>query len=393
MSGIRPNAVLGRIVPILMATFMALGSRLVLTEVCPFIINELGMSFVGRLYQATFLIIFTLVSALYLWIYLQPQTHSSPPARIPEAVQRKLIVYEVSDSLGTPSICDLCGGRLKPLRSRHCLDCGSCKTGFDHHCVWFSTCITASTTLKPFIQILLLAPILLFLGALPIVQIVRGQVAEVVRLTWTNGPSGDLLRTIWWTPWWGWAGGPGWRYAGGLVLGYWHYHSLRIQYEPMSDLPQPDQKYLSLSQPTLSTLILLLVAFLVFLVTLALLAITIRHTILHGRHTIDVERFRRWRPHHGKDPAGWDPRVKVWVPDRTGTGGKVVRLEPSEDVFDNGLIQNWQGLMGTQIFEWFVPWTAASPSGVRQSEGVEWHISSDWMEKLREREAFQDLTS
>lgn len=392
MPGFRPNMLLGWIVPGLMISFITFGSRIVFNDLCPFIIHFLEMKLLGRIYQATFTIAFTLTVALYLWIFFQPRTHSSPPRQVPEAIKQKLIVYETSDPSGTPSICIICHGRLRPLRSRHCLDCGTCKTGFDHHCVWFAQCITSTTTLKPFIQILALAPMVILLGALPAMPIVRWQLKEVVRLTWSDGPSGEFLRTIWWSKWWGWAGGPGWRYAGGLGLGYWHYHWIQSQYEPGSqaDLRERNMVFKDLRQPTLSLLILLAFAVLVCLVALAMLMTIIRDTVFRGRNTIDIERSRRWKSRGDHPSTSWDPRVKLWIPDGSGEGeGKVVRLDPEEDVFNNGPIQNWRDFMGVRVWEWFVPWTTSHSSDTPGCEGVEWRISPEWMSKLRAREAFE----
>lgn len=143
------------------------------------------------------------------------------------------------------------------------------------------------------------------------------------------------------------------RYAGGLLLGYHHYHWLRDQYEPKNTFTRDKiqiEPYQSLLQPTLSTLLLLTFAILVFLIAFALLAIVFHHTILHGRLTIDVERSKRWRSR----PSGWDPRLKLWVPDPARPGnGKVVRLETDEDVFDNGPMKNFKLLMGHRVWEWF----------------------------------------
>lgn len=50
------------------------------------IFNHLGI------YQAGFSFLFTIVIALYLWIYFQPLSHSSPSRQINQSIKQKLIV-------------------------------------------------------------------------------------------------------------------------------------------------------------------------------------------------------------------------------------------------------------------------------------------------------------
>jgi len=43
-------------------------------------------------------------------------------------------------SLGTGRWCDFCS-TTQPPGGQHCLDCGLCVEGFDHHCPWMGTCV------------------------------------------------------------------------------------------------------------------------------------------------------------------------------------------------------------------------------------------------------------
>jgi hypothetical protein len=46
--------------------------------------------------------------------------------------------------------CDYCQA-MQPPDGAHCLDCGVCVAGYDHHCVWMGTCIGASN-FKQFVR-------------------------------------------------------------------------------------------------------------------------------------------------------------------------------------------------------------------------------------------------
>uniref|UniRef100_A0A7S1BLT0 Palmitoyltransferase n=1 Tax=Corethron hystrix TaxID=216773 RepID=A0A7S1BLT0_9STRA len=43
-------------------------------------------------------------------------------------------------SLGTGRWCDFCNTN-QPKGAQHCLDCGLCVEGYDHHCPWMGTCV------------------------------------------------------------------------------------------------------------------------------------------------------------------------------------------------------------------------------------------------------------
>lgn len=209
---------LDKIVPALMFLMIYLGSRLVLKELIPYLLEQASTDDHRRLitlYKAFFSILVSSTSALYLAVYFN-LFHSAAPLRPThpsiQNILNKSIVYQATDLIGSPLRCSLCQDEIIPVRGRHCLDCDRCIPGFDHHCVWFAQCISLSSTLKPFLQVLVLGIATILTGSLPLYPVLRQHLAMVVRLTWSNHPSGDTLRRIWWDRWWGWAGGPVYRF-------------------------------------------------------------------------------------------------------------------------------------------------------------------------------------
>lgn len=83
-------------------------------------------------------------------------------------------------------------------------------------------CVSTSSTFKPFLQFIFYAILLLSVALVPLAPLQLRAFKEVIAITWgTKEMSED-----WWRRWWSWAGGPVWRYAGGLVLGYIRYPAL-----------------------------------------------------------------------------------------------------------------------------------------------------------------------
>ncbi|OAW00146.1 hypothetical protein PTTG_09807 [Puccinia triticina 1-1 BBBD Race 1] len=394
--GYRLNKVLNRIVPSLMFLMIFLGSRLVLNHSIPHLLaNSSGDGHRWiKLYRLVFISQLSLAVGWYLAIYfdLFGHHHSSANVTSSAIVQKiinKSIVYQCVDQIGSPLRCPICDDQIVPVRARHCLDCGICVPGFDHHCVWFAQCISITSTLKPFIQVLVLGATTIVAGAGPIYPIVVQHVKQVVRLTWSAQSSGDTLRRIWWDRWWGWAGGPVYRYMGGLCLGYLYYHEISPQDASPStpaadDRPKTSPKGSSvLDEPSLSVLMIILAATMVLLVILAMLTIVFKNNILNGLSTIEIERARRSRRSPG------DARlIKLWVPPSASAGqptGKVVLVPPGLPIFDLRPSLNFQLIMGKRVWHWFVPWkTSGTP------DGVEWPISDQWLGYLRSLDPYTE---
>ncbi|MBW0541713.1 hypothetical protein O181_081428 [Austropuccinia psidii MF-1] len=349
------------------------------------------------IYPCCLILLLSITLTLYLSIYFQNVLTYFPSlssAELPAKISNKSIVYQCVDHLGTPSTCKLCLGKLLPLRARHCLDCNTCIPGFDHHCVWFAQCITLTHNLKLFVHTLFFAATTILLGLGPLYPIVARQVNLVVNLTWDSGSNGETLRRIWWDRWWSWAGGPIYRYMGGLCLGYLYYPKIEreSQLDWNNTVDQAGIKLLSkssllsaqaiFSKPSFSMLLIVTSGTMIELVIIAMLVIVIKNNILRGLSSIEIERARRWN----KSSSTWDPRLKLWVPDCKEKGkGKVVLLQPGIPIFDLGPRKNFEQIMGDRVWEWFVPWKSNN-----QLDGIEWPMSNDWMSYLRQLEPFVD---
>jgi len=125
--------VLNKIVPGLMFLMIYVGSRLVLKELIPCLLEQASTDYHRRLitlYRAVFSILASSTTALYLAVYFN-LFHPAPTPLRPEhpSIQKILnrsIVYQAADRLGSPLRCSLCHDAIIPVRGRHCLDCDRC---------------------------------------------------------------------------------------------------------------------------------------------------------------------------------------------------------------------------------------------------------------------------
>ncbi|KAH9447885.1 hypothetical protein MJO28_011427 [Puccinia striiformis f. sp. tritici] len=390
----RLNKVLNRIVPSLMFLMIYLGSKLVLNQSIPYLFEHSSSDYHYwiKFYKLFFISQVSLTAALYLAIYLNlfttPQSRLSGNPTI-QKISDRSIIYQCVDHTGSPLRCTICNDQIIPIRARHCLDCELCVPGFDHHCVWFAQCISITNTLKPFIQVLILGATAILTGAIPIYPIVLQHVRQVIRLTWSAQSSGDTLRKIWWNRWWGWAGGPVYRYIGGLCLGYIYYPEINLQdpsttftKAPHGGTKTQQATKLVLSEPTLSALLIVLAATMVLGVILAMLTIVLKNNILNGLSTLEIERARQAKR------ASREAGVKLWVPSPASDGqprGKVIFVPPDLPIFDLGPKLNFQHIMGKQVWHWFVPWTIG-----HLPDGVEWPISDKWIDYLRSLDVYHE---
>ncbi|BGP12456.1 Palmitoyltransferase swf1 [Rhodosporidiobolus nylandii] len=366
----RANPWLGKLIPSLLLVFAVKGYTLVARDVFPLIYRRRPLA--GLVYFAWV----NLTLAMTGWSYSTVYFTSRAP---PKEKEPPLPVFACDES-GAPLRCyyDQCDGAWQSIRTRHCRDCGSCRAGFDHHCAFMDNCISASTY-KPFFCFLLYAFLLLVVALVPLAPLQYRAVREVVQQTWGT----SFMRELWWSPWYGWAGGPVWRYAGAAFLGYKHYSRLA----PDRPLLIPDVEtrtfrsgaatsaydvpvYPSLALPRLSTLAIVVFAVLISSIALAMLVAVVRNTRT-GVSTVQLERTRRWRLQSGQANPGYDARLRLWVPlSDSEEGGAVVLVEPNLPLFDFGAGENWRKLMGKEWWEWLTPWRLGSSSDLELNPAV-----------------------
>ncbi|GAA5823214.1 hypothetical protein JCM5353_005122 [Sporobolomyces roseus] len=371
----RPNFWLGKIIPSLLVWFGYSGYRLVLLEVYPLIRSYnhlLSLAYIS--WVNCFL---ALVTISYSLVYFHSQSRSKALA-VPEEVQEKLVIERdvqmqkvfACDERGEPLTCsqDSCQSSYLSIRTRHCRDCGICQPGFDHHCSFMDNCISTSSTFKPFLQFIFYAILLLSVALVPLAPLQLRAFKEVIAITWgTKEMSED-----WWRRWWSWAGGPVWRYAGGLVLGYIRYPALaqdrpflvpghRVQTFVKDGITYAydESNWPSLASPTLSTLSIVVFATLIDLIGLGMLLATYLN-VRKGQSSVQVERARRYHRQQldsitsPSNSPEYDARLRLWIPlPETKEGGAIVLVEPDAPLFDFGTRENWKLLMGKKWWEWF----------------------------------------
>lgn len=134
-------------------------------------------------------------------------SRSVPPSLVAPADRFSVQIFACDES-GAPLRCyrDRCGGAWQAVRTRHCRDCGTCRTLFDHHCAFMDNCIDAETH-KAFFCFVTYAAVVLGLGLLPLAPPQWVALREVVRATWSS----DAMVKNWWSRWYSWLGGPVWR--------------------------------------------------------------------------------------------------------------------------------------------------------------------------------------
>lgn len=178
---------------------------------------------------------------------------------------------------------DSCNGQPKTLRTRHCGDCGTCRIGLDHHCAWFDNDVTAATTLRPFVGVLVSVPPLYALALGPLFPTAWRVLVRVQAFSHSD----DAVRSAWWSKWYSWVGGPGFRWMVGFALG-----AARWSRSTMGRMPHESPR---------APIIVAVGAVFVF-VAAALASSSLMHLRM-GRLTVDVERakaFRRLQRHLGR---------------------------------------------------------------------------------------------
>lgn len=178
---------------------------------------------------------------------------------------------------GQPQRCwrDRCNGRIKAFRTRHCGDCGTCRVGFDHHCAWFDNDVTAAATLQSFIGFLISIPLLILLALGPIVPTAWRVLVRIQSFS----SSDPEIRSLWWSKWYSWIGGPAFRWIVGFTLGASRW-SASIPHRMPHESPRAP---------------ILVAAGAVFIFVAAALATSSLTHLRYGKLTIDVERSKAYR--------------------------------------------------------------------------------------------------
>ncbi|GAA5922668.1 uncharacterized protein JCM15063_003382 [Sporobolomyces koalae] len=360
----RPNYWLGKVIPSLLVVFGYYGYRLVLLEVYPLLKRRNRT--LAYLYIAWVNLFLALVVFCYALVYFHPR----PQTRvIPEAVHQRKVVF-VCDERGDPLVCDqdACNGSYQSIRTRHCRDCRVCQPGFDHHCAFMDACVATESTFKPFVNFILFAVLLLCVALVPLAPLQYRAFKEVVETTWAT----HEMKSRWWDRWYSWAGGPVWRWAGAIILGYVKYpaisqdrpflvsgHRTRTLVRDGITYAYDESLYPKLAIPTLSTLAIVAFATLIVGIGFAMLVV-ITLNARKGVSTVQVERSKRFRAQHrasSNSAAKYDPRIRLWVPLLEGdeSPGAIVLVEPDTPLYDFGPMQNWRNLMGSRWWQWFDP--------------------------------------
>ncbi|GAA5925093.1 hypothetical protein JCM3775_006363 [Rhodotorula graminis] len=344
----RPNVWLGRAIPLLLLVFAVRGYSLVLLEIIPLLWSRRPA--VAALYSAAVHLLLVMTGISYFMVYFLP---IKPPSvkEPPPSVREKRVVF-ACDEAGEPLRCfrDGCDGAWQSTRTRHCRDCGTCRPIFDHHCAFVANDVCGST-LKPFACFLAYAAALLVIALVPFAPLQWKACREVVSETWWS----DEMRERWWSGWRGWVGGPVYRYAGALLLGYRQYQ-LSVDDRPLvlrdGTLREIDSReaalYPHLVVPSLSMLFVTFFASFISVIALVMLYVVARNA-RQGRTSVQGERIKLHRS------TTYDARLRLWVPLPEG-GGAVVLVEPDHDLFDLGAEENWTSLMGDSWLEWAQPW-------------------------------------
>ncbi|TNY21652.1 Proteophosphoglycan ppg4 [Rhodotorula diobovata] len=369
----RPNFWLGKAIPLLLLVFAVRGYSLVVLEIIPFLWRRRPA--IAALYATAVHVLLLLTGVSYFSVYflpLAPPREREPPAE----VRDKRVIFACDES-GSPLRCyrDSCSGAWQSLRTRHCRDCGVCRPQFDHHCSFVNNCV-CGPTLKPFACFLAYAAALLLVALVPFAPLQWRACQAVVREMWWS----DEMRDAWWSGWRGWIGGPVYRYSGALLLAYRQCQRTALE----RPLLVPDTRvvtvrnhegntetrevplYPHLATPTLSMLFVTFFATLISIIAVVMLYVVMRNA-RRGMTSVQGERIKLHSATSTTGTGTYDARTRLWVPlPGAGAGaGTVVLIDPDVPLFDLGAEENSKRLMGSEWWQWAIPWV---PSRVSDQE-------------------------
>ncbi|CAD6922705.1 unnamed protein product [Tilletia controversa] len=367
------NRLVGIFVPLLLLAYVAFAYFIVVTQYSyQYLYLENHASAHPTLTSLWFILIHILLLATfvhYIKVFRGPSSPSLPQDP-PESIQRKRIIFE-SDQDGNPLRCwrDNCKGRWKPPRTRHCGTCGTCRPGFDHHCVWFNADVTAPDTIQSFLLTCFLAPILLIAALAPLWPICW----KHATLIWASARSNPAVHRLWWRAW--------------------------LYPKHAAPVMQTDSDWLA--RPTIGTILLFFCGAAISLVCIGLLSTTLA-LLAKADLTVDVARRRTSARLSQNNPTPRDqssspPTSTIhhplgvnffWVPlphahsagqridDDDGTAvsaGVVIPCHPDEQPYSaENWKQNLRIMLGLSPFD-------------RLDRMTSWPISKSWVSTLQER--------
>ncbi|BEI80302.1 hypothetical protein CcaverHIS002_0108310 [Cutaneotrichosporon cavernicola] len=335
-------------------------------------------------YAATGLI--ASVSAVFLRLYFLPTRFASPPVP-PPCISNLEVIFEVprpkdgkaglithdEAASGGPLVVfcnsDTCGGRWKPPRTRHCSECGRCRLGFDHHCLFVANCISAPI-LGPFTALLLLAPVTVLLLAAP----VHRAVIYGARQAWASAGSNARVQAYWG---WGWSwvvpAGPVARYAIGFLLAW-------------SDIEAEDNDMGRVEIGLLwgiGNALALITAALAFWQVKQIFSGELGNDVMRARayaKASDAVRVARAKGEQDTKALAamerFTPEKWFFVPlEHDLYAGAVVPVLPTESPYNLGRHENFDLLVGRgRGWRWILPWNCVR-SGMSTAEASVWPIN------------------
>ncbi|CAK9785988.1 hypothetical protein CC85DRAFT_302479 [Cutaneotrichosporon oleaginosum] len=365
-----------------------------------YISDGLGYPRIAVVYRIVAAVLIATISTIFLRLYFLPSRFATPPPSPPPEISNLTTIFEVpppasaylvphdDERLINHCHSGSCNGRWKPPRARHCSECGRCRLGFDHHCLFVrplspvltqvANCISAPA-LPAFTALLLITPpAVLFLAGPLLRPVIYG-----ARLAWRATATNPRVQAYWG---WGWSwvvpAGPVARYAVGLLLAW-------------ADLPPPSDRSDAMWRVDIG--ILWAVGNLLALITAALAIWQVKQ-MFTGTLGNDMMRARAYAKAaddvraaraRGAEDGDALAAMRRFAPDKwffvplqheTYAGAVIPALgEP----YDLGSRANFDLLVGRgRGWRWILPWNCLR-SGMSTTEASVWPISDSVKARLK----------
>ncbi|KAG2011662.1 palmitoyltransferase PFA4 [Coprinopsis cinerea AmutBmut pab1-1] len=292
---------------------------------------------------------------LYLYLCSGRTTHNVFDYPAPD-VSALTEPYPCATLRGELATCNRarCKSKWKPPRSHHCSTCNVCRLEFDHHCPWLGNCVTIQRQ-KAFLLLLLLFPVVFFVGVAPVAQTLMGHVDSALLVSYMD----PFLQKYWWDRPYSWVilAGPFGRYIVGIVLGY-----AKLNGERRGEVRAYAGQWIE--EPFLRVVFACALLLLLATFSLGLAVMTLR-SILQG--TTSYEDLKR----SGRVRKGYTAE-HVCIPE-VGPSERdplVVPVPPKRRLYDLGRAQNWRLFWRSQFFPTVSPvytWPKLNPDVLREA--------------------------